>query len=439
MRYETIKSVILTILALLSIVLTYNLWTYQPAYDTIDNNYIHEISISEKRDISDVVRPTLLLFHKYGYHYGTVQPNVIEKFIQMMKKWDLYDWQNLSEELNSSEFFSLVHGDQRIEIVFPDIVPFDVFNSVISIDDDSLSNSSFDRLIIEINESNKHEADVYFVNYEERHVIEAQLESPLSYPFLASTWEKAEDYTRYFDYDVQGIRKLFLPQDALKFSVIKYYTYVINPDKFKLALFSDPSFVTKDLLDQGDQYTDGTSMMNVDYQRSLITYVNPANNRVSFSMLKNGDLLQQTIDFINDHGGWTDDYLYFGMSPAEQKVSFRLFIDGFPVFNEEGMAEIMEFWGNNEIYKYVRPFYTLNLPLTAEHITLPSGYEMLDQLVNRPDFELEYLEDVTIGYKMYRDPQTPKVLIFEPSWYYRYGGSWLRLTSDEEVTNRGLE
>ncbi len=34
MRYENSKSVILTFLILVSIILTWNLWTYQPNFDT---------------------------------------------------------------------------------------------------------------------------------------------------------------------------------------------------------------------------------------------------------------------------------------------------------------------------------------------------------------------------------------------------------------------
>ena len=38
MRYEKIKSIILTLLVLVSILLTWNLWTYQPNYDTMENS-----------------------------------------------------------------------------------------------------------------------------------------------------------------------------------------------------------------------------------------------------------------------------------------------------------------------------------------------------------------------------------------------------------------
>jgi regulatory protein YycH of two-component signal transduction system YycFG len=43
MRYENIKSGILTLLVLVSILLTWNLWTYQPNYETMENNNVVEV------------------------------------------------------------------------------------------------------------------------------------------------------------------------------------------------------------------------------------------------------------------------------------------------------------------------------------------------------------------------------------------------------------
>ncbi|MCL6573500.1 MAG: hypothetical protein K6T88_17750, partial [Bacillus sp. (in: Bacteria)] len=49
MKYERLKSAILTLLVLGSILLTWALWTYQPNYDTMeDSNTVAEVALSEK-------------------------------------------------------------------------------------------------------------------------------------------------------------------------------------------------------------------------------------------------------------------------------------------------------------------------------------------------------------------------------------------------------
>lgn len=73
MRYENIKSGILIVLVMVSILLTWNLWTYQPNYETMkSNDYVKEVSLSEKQEVQKIVRPDQLLYHFKGKHYGKI-------------------------------------------------------------------------------------------------------------------------------------------------------------------------------------------------------------------------------------------------------------------------------------------------------------------------------------------------------------------------------
>lgn len=92
MRYENIKSVILTILVLLSLLLTWNLWTYQPNYDTMENNKtVAEVTVSEKQEVKKIVSPDSVIFHVKGSHYGTNNPTELEKMINEMSSWVISD------------------------------------------------------------------------------------------------------------------------------------------------------------------------------------------------------------------------------------------------------------------------------------------------------------------------------------------------------------
>src|SRR5213075_2761192 len=92
MKYETIKTAILTILVLLSIFLTWNLWTYQPNYATMEkNNVVAEVTMSEKQEIKKIVRPDLVLYHKQGQHYGTTRADELDKLIKELGRWSFTD------------------------------------------------------------------------------------------------------------------------------------------------------------------------------------------------------------------------------------------------------------------------------------------------------------------------------------------------------------
>ena len=70
--YEAIKTVVLTSLVLISIMMTFALWTYHPKYDVLQNDeYIQHVSVSNTQvDTEMVVQPKQVLIHKGGAHYA---------------------------------------------------------------------------------------------------------------------------------------------------------------------------------------------------------------------------------------------------------------------------------------------------------------------------------------------------------------------------------
>jgi regulatory protein YycH of two-component signal transduction system YycFG len=172
--------------------------------------------------------------------------------------------------------------------------------------------------------------------------------------------------------------------------------------------------------------------MTINYDTNMLLYVNPT--RESNYVDNSYDLLMRSIDFINGHGGWTDPYRYVSMDEESKSVKFRVYtIDGYPVFNDTGMAEIQEVWGRNEITKYVRPNIALELPLTTEmvKVALPSGSEVLGYLKSRKNFKPELLEQLVLGYEMTKDTNEKKLILLEPAWFYRYNQTWGQITNDD--------
>jgi regulatory protein YycH of two-component signal transduction system YycFG len=137
---------------------------------------------------------------------------------------------------------------------------------------------------------------------------------------------------------------------------------------------------------------------------------------------------------MNHPGMWTDTYHYFQMNLKKHQVVFRLYLHGIPVFENAKMAEIMLQWGENEIYQYNRPFYTLTLPVPQKvsEYKLPGGAGVIQELSKLPGVNLDKVEDLQIGYQLINDTdydsKQNNILIFEPQWYYFYNGEWLPIT-----------
>ncbi|HLO13138.1 MAG TPA: two-component system activity regulator YycH [Pseudoneobacillus sp.] len=439
MTYENIKSLILTILVVSSVFLTWNLWTYQPDYETMKNtNYVQEVSIGEKRDLKTIIKPDKVLFHYKKSHFGTEKPSELDKMIREMSQWNIYDIKSYTSKVE--DFKNLVHGDGHVEIIFPEEVPFSIYKNVLNFEGKTVPNFSFDRIVIDMTNLHKDSGTVYFVSYGKRGAYISHVNSSNLTNFNRIFLRAASKYPKYFPYEPKANHVLFLPENETEMMKYKYYPDYLDSEKFKEALFSDPSVVQKSFIPDGEEFTDGTSKMNIYLNGHLLLYVNP--NEESDFIGSSDEVLQRGIDFINEHGGWTDPYRFAGIDEWNQKITFRLYnSDGYPVFNEVGMSEIIEIWGRNEMIKYLRPNFSLDLPLRTEmsEVQISSGRQIIHFLEYQKDFRPELLEDLRLGYLMGKDPKTPKLIVLEPAWFYLYNGTWRQVRYSLRGGHDGLE
>jgi regulatory protein YycH of two-component signal transduction system YycFG len=439
MKYETAKTIILTFLVLTSIVLTWGLWTYHPKFDVIQNDeYIQNVSVSNTQvDTAMIVRPSQILIHKNTAHYGIIEEGEISRLLKEMENWSLDDFENISSTIPKGDFLSFLHGKGKIEIVYPDDVPIDIYRDIFQIDDKDIEGISFDRIVIPIEK--QQDFFVYFVSTDHRKVYKAAA-SNVSLEEIERLYnEEAEKYPRYFAYNISETKSIFLPENEVTMSRLQYYIDDLDPDKFKEALFSDPSFVKKDLLTFGEEYTDGSRLMDVDFLQKLLLYVNPAaQNTIGHANRENSTFIQKSIDFVNEHGGWTDMYHFAEWDDEERKVVFRLVMNNYPVFNDYGMSEIIQIWGNNEISKYQRPLFRLEIPDRVSVTTkLLSGREVIQQLEKMKGFKKELVNGITLGYELVKDQEREKVVVLEPAWFCLYGGTWRKISVKETDEVRG--
>lgn len=443
MTYENIKSIILTILVVTSIVLTWNLWTYQPNYATMENiNTVQEVILSEQRELVELVQPDKIIYHYKDSHYGTTNSDEINESLKEVNSWNFFDIENISDEIDNLPEF--VHSKGNAEIIFPDVVPIELYKNIIHIEDNKVPNFRFNRIVIDVENTSKDDGNVYFVHYgnsKDQQVHAAHIKATEMNKFESQFYRVSNELDPYFPYKVTTDRTIYLPQNKTKMIHFQYFLDQLDPEQYKDALFNDPSYVQRNDEANSVEYIDDSSMLTVDNESLMLSYVNPAEARDR----KGGtpDLLKKSIDFVNEHGGWTGHFRYSSMNEENQEVSFRLYDrNGYPIFNEKGLSQIIQVWGKNEIYKYNSSTFRLDIPLTTEkvEVNLLSGSEIMEFLKAKKGFKPELLMDIRIGYKMIRNPNEPQLMELEPSWYYYYGNAWVQIRQEElGGKNYGLE
>lgn len=433
MTYENIKSIILVILVSFSVLLTWSIWTYQPNYELMEkSNTIEKVAISVKKEVDQIIKPDRVIVHyDNDNHIGTINPNEIERIINELKKWNFTDFENISGQIKN--YSSFIHKKGNAVIQFPDSVPMDIYKAVIDVKDSKLPNFYFDRIVIDVENTQREDGFVYFVSLKNYDVYRSRVPASFVHNFQNGLYKNAEfspSYIAYIPFKVNSELTLFLKKDE---STLPRHQYLANPldsEKFKKALFKDPSVVQKSYKTTGEEFTDGSSLMRVFYDKNILSYINPAEMNETNFISKN--LLKRSIDFVNEHGGWTNNYRFVYMDEMKHNVIFRLYDDnGFPVFSERrGISEINETWGQSEIKEYVRSNFSLGLRMEPTDMNLSSGEEVINYLKRLPNIDVSKLQNVMIGYFMTKDAQT-RIVYIEPSWYYQYNQQWIQISMED--------
>ncbi|RDU37274.1 hypothetical protein DRW41_05320 [Neobacillus piezotolerans] len=429
MRYETVKSILLTLLVLFSIGLTWTLWTYQPNLDMLESGKIvEEVKMGERKDESKIIKPDRILYHAEGKHYGTSRVNEVDRLMKEMSGWVFFDVKNNTEQ--AGPFKQAVHGNGKVEIIFPHEVPVEVFRNVLNFEEKKLPSFRFDRIVIDMKSLQKDRGVVYFANSRNREIYISYISASLLAHFNRGFYERASQNPAYFAFEATEKRTIFLPEDETEMREYKYLPKNLDSEEFKEALFANPSLVQKSIVSTGEEYANDSSKMNIYTNKHLLVFINPGEDNGYLSGSTN--LLKRSIDFINQHYGWTDPYRFVYLNEASQRVTFRLYsMDGFPIFNEDGLSEINQFWGKNEITRLTRPTFAMELPLETTKVVRPSGREALEFLQSQKGFKPELLEDLILGYKMDRDAASSRLITLEPAWFYLYNKKWSQISTDE--------
>lgn len=443
MNFERAKSIILIILVGTSIFLTWSIWTYEPEYDLFEQSSEFIKIKSDVQIVSDVIKPVSILFHGNGQHFQTSNPAEINEMEKEFSQWRFSGIKEVSVKRLQRKFDDFVHEDGSIEIEFSDDIPISLYKTVLNITDKEVPEFSFDRIIIKQKDISGNESAVYFVSYDQEKIYQGMVNSKKLRNFMDSFYRGSYDkHPEYTAETINSKRTLFVPENPVKINRLEYYIDYLDIGDLKSALFINPKYVRQEPVSVGEEYTDGTRLMTVNKDNYLISYINPAQKSKLFD--SSSDLLQKSIDFINDHAGWeNNNYRFAYMSENEPRVVFRLFVNGYPTFNESGMTEIEQIWGKEEIYSYDRPYFKLDsvLPSVGSPETLQSGKEVVNQLKSKDNIDFNSVEDISIGYKLNKslDSKLVTLVTLEPTWYYRVGDKWFIVPFEEGGGQSGLE
>ncbi|MFA9556269.1 YycH family regulatory protein [Evansella sp. AB-rgal1] len=447
---ENLKTVTLWLLIILSIILTYLIWTYQADYDMLlQPDYFQSEIIGEERTINQLLQPEQIILHEEGSSFWIPPSNNSYKEIIDNVKGIQLDRLYTGAESSKSMIFQV----DGLEIIFPKNFKQEWVYSMLNIDSEvSLSMETIDRIILFTNVTSSSEVSIRIISADQEKFYQGN--TGMSVNQLQALYrqygEPFEVEPIYFSREPNPFERRYVLKEEATLRGYSHLSESLSVIAFRQTLLNDPEFVKH--YSQGNHesaYTDGNRIMNIVENETILRYINPVSTNHRDTVERS--ILDASVEFINGHSGWTDQYRltsWFEGALNDHAV-FRMNVDGLSILgsnlNKEEFYTIQVSRTGNQISEYVRPLFEAEAEaFNITNKTLAPYSEIQEYLETSELFDSELIEDAQVGYYMRK--QTPSLVIYDPSWFVLERGEWRRVEKpspsgslEREVDQSGLE
>lgn len=338
---EKIKSIILLILVLNSLLLSYLLISYKPT-NTIESisEYIPRIKFGQDTTLKQVTKPHQFIIHDRdnGHFIINLDKYGHEIILNEMEQWSFYNFSQINEKI---DWVDLIENNHGIEIIFPISLPDSLMQSMFKVVSSTELIDNVNRIWIYDEQDGN--VGAYFISDEKDIVYKAQTSITVQklnqYQHIASDQPK---YNYYWSYPLDDNKLVdqayYLPNEGLIIEVQRKIMTPVTIEDFIQLLFIDPSLVKRIEMENENNilFTDGNRSMQYFSDEKYISFFQPVTDNY-----RQIDLNKDTyaaIRYVNQHGGWDGEYLLDNIEQASGSsyFKFKKYINGYPLLNEEG-------------------------------------------------------------------------------------------------------
>ncbi|WP_436855469.1 YycH family regulatory protein [Staphylococcus caeli] len=433
---ELIKSIILGLLVLMSVVLTYMTWNFSPDLANIDNqessSKASEANVIGKplnEGMGKVVTPYQIV-HSEGEDTEGMEATKqnVETTLEPLKDHRVIR----SEQMHSNH--NLIIPDLTDEFLVLDFtydMPLATYlGQALNIDAKVPNNFKFDRLIVDNNKDGN--VKLYAISKDRHNVVRMTTSAKLTKfkNVMKQQQKNMQPYTEIITNKdtIDRATHIFAPKSPK--GMKSYHTIYnrISVDTMNSILFND-SVVVRSTKSGTATYNNNTGVANYNDDSEKYRYTNLSEDENRSTNMQ--DSIPSTFDYINNHGGFTDDFRLFNVDNKSGELTYQLFLNGRPTFNEEDLNNIKVSWGDKGVFSYARALLKANVTIDSgeDETKLPGAETVRSELANNPEINFEEVTNMTIGYKMENQPDKSDIEIqrnseFKPQWYVQYDGEW---------------
>ncbi len=442
MKRENIKTIILSILVIISLVFTWSIWTFQPNFmegSTSTKSKVREKYKIEKvsQKLSEVVKPREIFIHDNGAHYKVDDSDLYNKIWNDLPRWDVKAIKDISDQYDKPGFKNWLYGRNgsasKLDLQFSDTIPIDIFQQLFKWSNQTFEYSSFDHIVIPFNE-NKMNKKIYLASYSKQLILEITVDSANYRNIMSDLYSKKSSMPSYSLFSLGTKKEFLLPNKSIEVESKEFITETIDTNIFKQVLFSEPNTVRKDSNYNRNVLTDGVSRLEVSTSQRQIQFQH--RNLTQSTSSQTGELIKKSHKYLEDTGSWTDDYQFFNINDSQQ-LTFYMFMNQLPIINSEskpfGAAPVMTLqWASDDILSYKRPNYILGTnPIKTGTADLMSGSEVKNLLEKQQVYDIDDIDQIFPAYQLVAASSNDEPIVeLKPVWGMKINGKTVPITKD---------
>jgi len=416
------KTVVLSFLVVISLILSWFLINSQPKYDYLHPaEYVERQPIGVKKELHQLVKPQQIVFHLGQEQFTSALPETVHYRIisREMEKWYFFNFRPV--RLSLKEWEQTMKERKALEIIYHTAVPMDIMGEIFTFRGKAEGLSAVKRILIYI-DKDEEETYVIFTDQEGKQ-LEARtaITSRDLTQFYLSLGTALPEQTAYGVDDGEQRRYLYLPSAPSVMKEFQYFYQPISVWQMIQSLFVDPTLIRQVTERDGTTiYTDGSKGVQITPNQRSLHFQDPMADSVDSPSSQSH--FHSVLNFLNEHGGWNGEYILEGIQNLqdEESYSFRQYIGSHPIYAGRGeMLGLVEVVTKQSyISSLHRPLINVDTFFHHEDISIISGKEAIKRLAER-DINLKEVEEFQLGY---RSIINDNHIRFTPAWVVKLRG-----------------
>lgn len=432
---EQMKTLALTALVTISLLLSLGIWSITPQYEQMDapqfDNNVSPVNPGLQRTLRAVTEPREVILHVGEGKHTAAFPgqSLYRQALELLREASFFDLK-ITSEFTEEEWERIVKQGSSLQFEFDTRLSGQVLDDADLLQFTSRIEPSMQCKTLYLYKTTE-DSDLRAVFYDEKedrtYVARAVL--PKEQYTVMLNLARQEQKERPYELHGELHRNFALPAGK---SVLNLYSFDAVPrteeeiEQLVDAFFFDKSLTRRvDERDGSQIFTDGSRLVRVSQKERVIEYRNIGLAASVHTPVEPDVGPAKVLAFTNDHGGFHGDVLLHERpeersnlgrpenEPPQRRFSFRQYYDGIPLIGD--LTSVHAGLTGNEVTMLQRSRYTLSpRPFQTSPQEIVSGAEVLAAVERIPLLRRNKISSVYLAY-LVEEPMD-KIVNLRPVW-----------------------